>query len=86
MRVEKEVSFQENIEYLKSFGKTFIKLKNSKKALKYFKSALKIDNNDFESCLNIGECYLKLENIEKANKYLSFCKNIESSIEERRQS
>ena len=83
VRIENDSLFQKNINYLKAFAKTCAKLKNNKKALKLYKAALKINNNDFESCLNIGECYLKLDNIERSSKYLIFCKSLEATTDEK---
>lgn len=83
LRIENDPTYINSLSYLKAFAKTCIKLKNNKKALKLYKSGLKLNNTDFECCLSIGECYLKLENIEKAMKYLSFCKGIDCSSEEK---
>ena len=70
-----------DVDFLKFFAKTAVKLKNNKKAVKLYKAALKINNNDFEACLGTGECYLNLDNFEGAGKYLGYAKTLESNSE-----
>ena len=83
IRLENDLEYTNNSKYYKLFAKTCLKLKNTKKAIKLYKYALKLNNLDFESCINIGEAYLKHDNIEGANKYLNFCKNLEANNEEK---
>lgn len=72
LRIETDAAYSNNIEYLRSYAKTCYKLNNFKKAIKLYKSILKINSSDFESCLNIGESYLKQDNLPSAHKYLQF--------------
>lgn len=81
IKLEENSQYSKNPEFLKSFAKLCVKLKNSKKALKLFKNAFKLNNSDFDACLGIGECYLNLDDIKGSSKYLDYCISMEGSSE-----
>lgn len=73
VKYEEELNKKDNIEYLRLYAKSCFKIKNYKKANKIYKNCLKLDNQDFNSCMGVGESYLNLDNLEGASKYFNYC-------------
>ena len=83
IKLEEDEEYCNNPDFLKHYAKTCVKLKNNKKAIKYYKRALELDNLDFDSSLGIGECYLNMDVFDRTEKYLNHCLRLECSNEKR---
>ena len=67
----KEAYVNEKIDALSSIGHVYLyNLGKPRLALKTFKDAINLDENNYKGYLGLGKCYLKNENYKNAIKYL----------------